>query len=152
MTVAEMLRRNRKITITTRNTVSSSVNWTSVTEAWIASAREYRFVMLTEAGSSERKVGRIRLIALTTSTVLVPGCRWIASTTARWLSPQPAPFLQPPGRPVVIGHDDWPVRGGVGELAVGLHGERLVRAVERAGGQVDVRVLDRQGDLSYPTT
>ena len=40
MTVAEMLRRNRKITMTTRNTVSSSVNWTSATEAWIESARE----------------------------------------------------------------------------------------------------------------
>ena len=39
--------------------------------------------MLTEAGSSARKAGRILSIALTTSTVLVPGWRWIASTTAR---------------------------------------------------------------------
>ena len=39
MMVAETLRRNRKITITTRKTVSSSVNCTSLTEARIESAR-----------------------------------------------------------------------------------------------------------------
>ncbi len=37
----------------------------------------------TEAGSWARNAGRIRLIESTTSMVLVPGCFWIASTTAR---------------------------------------------------------------------
>ena len=39
MIVAEKLRRNRKITSTTSASVSSSVNVTSSTEAWIVAER-----------------------------------------------------------------------------------------------------------------
>ncbi len=37
----------------------------------------------TAAGSWARNAGMIRLIESTTSMVLVPGCFWMASTTAR---------------------------------------------------------------------
>ena len=45
-------------------------------------------------------------------------------------------------RAVAISDDERPVSGGVLELAVGLHHERLVRAEKGSGGQVDVGILD----------
>ena len=42
MIVAERLRRNRKMTITTRPSVSRSVNCTSLAESWIGTLRSYR--------------------------------------------------------------------------------------------------------------
>ena len=50
--VAETLRRNRKITITTSPSVSSMVNSTSLYDSRIVSDRSYRMSMLTEGGSS----------------------------------------------------------------------------------------------------
>src|SRR5438552_12733894 len=56
MTVARMLRRKRKITITTRATVSTSVNCTSSTDARIVVVRSVRISTLTAAGSAAVKV------------------------------------------------------------------------------------------------
>ena len=57
-----------------------------------------------------------------------------------------AQLLQPHRRAVAIRDDDGPVGLGVVELPGGLQGHRLVGAVQRAGGQVDVggghRLLD----------
>ena len=50
--------------------------------------------------------------------------------------------LQPHRRAVAISDDERPVGGGVLELAVGLHDERLVRSEKSSGGQVDVGILD----------
>jgi hypothetical protein len=83
ITVAETLRRNRKITITTRATVKSSVNFTSETEARIDCERSNSTSSATEAGICARKLGSRALTRSTTSTVLVPGWRCTASTTAR---------------------------------------------------------------------
>ena len=79
MMVAERFRRNRKITRTTRAMASSSVNWTSWTESRIDCDRSYRMSRETAAGIWARNAGKRPLIASTTSTVFVPGWRWIAS-------------------------------------------------------------------------
>ena len=83
MTVAERLRRKRKITITTRTTVSMRVNLTSLTESRIDSERSKRTFRVTEAAIWDLKTGSRALIASTTSTVFVPGCRCTARTMAR---------------------------------------------------------------------
>ena len=92
--------------------------------------------------------------ASTTSMVLVPGWRWTASTTARSSLNQLAtlsfstPSMTLPisseahRRAVAVGDDERPVGGGVHELARRLHGEGLLRSVERAGRHVDVAAHD----------
>src|SRR5579864_9705057 len=83
MTVAETFRRNRKITMTTRAMVSMSVNFTSFTELRMETERSYSTLILRAAGACARKVGNRALMESTTSTVLVPGWRWMGSTMAR---------------------------------------------------------------------
>src|ERR1700686_1409789 len=133
MIVADRLRRNRKITITTRQTVIISVRCTSLTDARMLCERSYSVEISTEAGSDSRNAGSSFLMLSTTSTVLVPGCRSIASTTAR-LPPardlvalhavdRVADIAQPPRRAVAIRHDQRPVRRRIEELPVGLHRE-----------------------------
>ena len=85
ITVADRLRRNRKITITTRPSVSSMVNCTSLYDSRMVSERSYRTSMFTEAGISERNVGIRFFTALVTSMVLVPGWRWMPRMMARWV-------------------------------------------------------------------
>jgi hypothetical protein len=86
--------------------------------------------------------------------VLVPGWRWIASTTPR-LSlnsrhlvglhavDDAADLAQAHRVAVAVGDDDRLEGLGVVELPGGLHREHAVLAVERAGGQVDVGAGDR---------
>jgi len=83
ITVAEKLRRKRKITRMTRQIAKKSVNLTSRTDSRMDMDRSKRMSMEIEAGSWARKVGRIFMMSLTTSTVLVPGWRWTAKTMAR---------------------------------------------------------------------
>ena len=83
ITVAERLRRKRKMTRTTRQRVISSVTRTSFTESLIDSERSYRVWMRTEAGSMGVSAATARLTAVATATVLVPGWRCTASTMAR---------------------------------------------------------------------
>ena len=75
MTVAGMLRRKMKITITTRASARISEKRTSSTDWRMVVDRSYITLMLTPAGTSARKVGNSFLTASTTSMVLVPGCR-----------------------------------------------------------------------------
>ncbi len=75
ITVAGMLRRKMKITITTRASARISENLTSSTDSRIVVDRSYITLMLIPAGTSTRKVGNSFLTASTTSMVLVPGCR-----------------------------------------------------------------------------
>ena len=51
MIVADRFLRNRKITITTRKTVSCSVNLTSLTESRMETERSLRMPSCSEAGS-----------------------------------------------------------------------------------------------------
>src|ERR671930_1717137 len=83
MMVADTFRRNRKITMMTRAMVSMRVNLTSRTDSRIETERSYRTFRSTDAGICARNVGSSARIEFTTSTVLVPGWRWMASTMAR---------------------------------------------------------------------
>ena len=73
ITVAETLRRNTKITITTSTTASSSVNFTSLTDSRIDSERSKRTSSLTDGGICARNGGSSALTSSTTSTVLASG-------------------------------------------------------------------------------
>ena len=66
MIVAGMLRRNRKMTITTRPTASASSNSTSWTEARIVIVRSVSGLTVIDAGSEALSDGNNPLMALTT--------------------------------------------------------------------------------------
>ncbi len=82
MKVAGMLRRNRKITSTTRTTASPSSNSTSETEARIVVVRSVRTVTSTPAGRPAVICGSIALIESTTAMTLAPGWRCTLSRIA----------------------------------------------------------------------
>ncbi len=88
MTVADRLRRNRKITSTTRHSVSSRVALTSRTDSRIGCARSIITFRVAEAGSWLRRSGSSACTARETSSVFVPGCRCTASMIARWSTNQ----------------------------------------------------------------
>ncbi len=75
MMVAGMLRRNRKITITTSATASSSSNCTSATEARMVVVRSVSTAMSMLAGRVSLSCGSRALARLTTSITLAPGWR-----------------------------------------------------------------------------
>ena len=75
ISVAESLRRNRKMVSTTRMTVSAKVNCTSAIESRIEMDRSFSTEILTEGGICARKTGISALIESTTSMVLAPGWR-----------------------------------------------------------------------------
>ena len=77
MIVADRLRRNRKMTSTTRTTVRTSVNLTSCTDSRIDTERSLRMSSWIAPGSCAWSSGSSALTASTTSTVLVPGWRWM---------------------------------------------------------------------------
>ena len=83
MIVAVRLRRNRKITSTTRITVSISVNCTSRTDSRIEAERSRITRTLTDAGTCASMEGSTARTRSTTSMVLASGWRWMASTMAR---------------------------------------------------------------------
>ena len=62
MSVAQKLRRNSRITITTRKMVSSRVNSTSSTEARIVVVRSCRIEMLMPGGIFRVRRGKVSLI------------------------------------------------------------------------------------------
>src|SRR4029079_6553142 len=93
ISVAEMLRRNRKMTNTTTQMVSSRVNSTSRMEARIGSERSVTTVRFSAGGISRWNWGSSARMSLTTSTVLVPGCFWMARITARLLLYHAASFV-----------------------------------------------------------
>ena len=81
--VAERFRRNRKITMTTRPRVSSKVNCTSWKDSRMLIDRSYRMCISTEGGIWTLNIGSSCLMESVTSTVLVPGWRWIARIMER---------------------------------------------------------------------
>ena len=130
MTVAERLRRNRKITITTRQTVSTRVNSTSSIELRIGFRSVERDVQLHGRRNLLAEFRQQPRMPSTTSTVLVPGCFWMARIMPR-TAVVPGHQLvvldavdhvgravpAAPANAVALGHDDRPVGGGVGERA-----------------------------------
>ena len=73
MTVAERLRRKRKITITTRATVSMSSYCTSLTDARIVVVRSVNTFTWIEAGSVLRNWGSRASMRSTTWMMFAPG-------------------------------------------------------------------------------
>ena len=92
MRVAEKVRRKRKMTMTTRATVSISSNWTSFTEARIVVVRSVRIETCTDDGREASSCGRTALIRSTTPMMLAPGWRWMLRITAGTVSFQAACF------------------------------------------------------------
>src|ERR1039457_4959467 len=80
--VAQILRRNRKITITTNTTVSSSVNSISLTEARIVMVRSDVILSVAEGGIIARNSGKRALMPSAVLMMFAPGCRFIDMTTA----------------------------------------------------------------------
>ena len=83
MIVAQRLRRNTKITPTTRPIVSSSVNCTSATEARMVVVRSEITEILIVGGIDSSSCGSAALIACTVLMTLAPGSRWMARTMPR---------------------------------------------------------------------
>ena len=75
MMVAGMLRRNRKMTITTRPTASASSNSTSWTEARMVIVRSVSGLTVIAAGSDWLSDGRSFLMLSTTWMTFAPGWR-----------------------------------------------------------------------------
>ena len=73
MNVADIFRRNRKITMITSTTAMSSVSCTSSTDSRIEIERSFSRSMLIDAGTCARNVGNRSLTASTTATVLASG-------------------------------------------------------------------------------
>ncbi|MCY1346343.1 hypothetical protein D9M69_324260 [compost metagenome] len=90
ISVAEMLRRNRKVTITTRATASISSNCTSFTEARMVVVRSVSTCTSRLPGRVACSCGSMVLMRSTTSITLAPGWRWMFSTTAGVLLAQAA--------------------------------------------------------------
>ena len=144
ITVAQNLRRNRKITITTSASASTSVNSTSETEARIDSERSETRSTCTVRGIDFSSCGIIALILSTTLSVLAPGALKTNRTSARH-GPEPrarAGVLRPVDhgrdvpqldrRAVAVGHDHLAELGGVGQLLVDVERKLLVAAFEIA--------------------
>ena len=89
MRVALKFLRNRKITITTKATVSSKVNCTSLMEARMVWVRSATVLTLIAAGIEAWSTGSIALIRSTVSMTLAPGWRWIARRIALFWLNQP---------------------------------------------------------------
>ena len=81
MMVAQRLRRNRKITITTRAIESPRVNSTSATEARIVWVRSTMVLTWMEGGMLASSAGSAALIRSTVAITLAPGCLKTSSST-----------------------------------------------------------------------
>ena len=74
MTVAQKFLKNRKMTMTTRAIVSSSVNSTSCTDAWMVWVRSTIVSTLMDGGTEARACGINLLTLLTVSMTFAPAC------------------------------------------------------------------------------
>ena len=149
MMVAERLRRNRKMTSTTRPRVTSSVSLTSLTDSWMDSERSKRIRIDTEAGSCCSNDGSSSLIGGPPRRCWCPAgagspARWPAGPRTRRRSCRSprcrTPVRAPPAAPAcpAVGDDDRSVAGRVVELAVGLDGVGPVGPHSTPVGQVGV--------------
>ena len=154
MTVAQKVRRNTKITATTRPMVSSKVNCTSSTEARMVCVRSLRISTCSDGGIAAAGAAARALMRSTVSMTLAPGCLKTIEEHAA-LAGRPGGLLgvlragdgladvaHAQRRAVAVG-DDHVVPGvGDGELVVGVDGVAAHLAVDAALGRVDGR--DRQ--------
>src|ERR1700738_2584111 len=83
MMVADGLRKNRKITVTTSAMVSMSSNCTSLTEARMVAVRSVRTVVWMDEGSEVSSCGRSFVMLSTIWVMFVGGWRWTLRVSAR---------------------------------------------------------------------
>ena len=160
MIVAEMLRRNRKMTRTTRATVEQQ------RQLDVANRLADRSGAIAADVERDRRPAAVRgRSAAAGAPRRPPRRRWCRAAsespgTTRAVAVVPAgglvvldavvdvrDFVEPHRVAVAIGDDRRPVGRGAQQLAVREDRERLVLAVHRAGRQVRVGVRDRVGDL-----
>ena len=82
MMVAAALRKNKKMTITTKATDSMSSNCTSRTEARMVTVRSVITCTSSEGGNEAFSAGNKACTRSTTSITFAPGCRWMFKTMA----------------------------------------------------------------------
>ena len=159
MMVAETLRRKRKMTSMTRNTASSSVNLTSLTDCadgngavvldrQVDRRRHDRVEPRNQLADVIDDIDGVRAgLALNrqhdAGNAVDPG--------RRRTGPHPVAdrgdLVEAHRGPIAVSDDQRTVDAGVGELAVGLDVIGLVSAVEGAHRQVDVGALNRLLDF-----
>ena len=88
--VADPLCRNRKMTPTTRSSVTTIVAWISENALRIVRERSWRGVRCAAGGICASNCGRSFLTASVTSIVLTPGCRITCSMIERWIFTLPS--------------------------------------------------------------
>ena len=141
--VAETVRRNRKITITTRQIAIASVSCTSTTDSRMEIERSFSTSIRIDGGTIARYCGNRARTRSTTATVLASGWRWIASTMARFVI-EPAcdlvvfdtvydarNLVEGNRHAVAIGHDDLAVFFRLGDRARRCQGHTLLGTIER---------------------
>ena len=137
MMVAQTLRRNSRITITTSAMVSASVNSTSRTEARMVVVRSRMVSTFIAGGMVAVSRGSCALIWSTVSMTLAPGCLKTTSRMLRLLFFQAATVwsfapvdrvadvAHADRRAVAVGDDDVVVLLRPRELVVGRDGEAV---------------------------
>ena len=135
------------------------MNFTSLTDARIDSERSKRTCSEAEAGSCFWNVGQQRADGAGHLDRVGPGLledrrgdRALVDEPGGGLVvldavDDAAEVVEAHGRAVAVGDDDRPVGGRLRQLAGGLDGEGRHRAVEDAGGEVDVGALDGRAHL-----
>ena len=91
ISVADSVRRNRKITMTTSATASINSNWTAATDASMVVVRSDSTSRLTAPGRPSRSAGNCARIRATVSSTLAPGWRWMFRITAGSIRVRPSP-------------------------------------------------------------
>ena len=163
ITVAETLRRKKKITSTTRPKVSSSVHCTSLTESLIdlgavvehVHAHRRRQLLAQDVeglphrlGDGDRVGARLALDRQDDAPALgapgrEPGGGLVVLDAVEHL----ADVLEPHRRAAAVRDDQLAKAARVLELPGGAQRQRLLRAPERAGREVHVPLVDRVRDL-----
>ena len=93
ISVAEALRRNKKITITTKAIDNNSSNCTSRTDARMVTVRSVSTCSVTPGGMASRNAGNCCWMRSTVSITFAPGCRCMLTMMAGVLSAQAASRL-----------------------------------------------------------
>ena len=159
MIVAGMLRRNRKMTITTRPTASASSNSTSSTEARIVIVRSVSGFTVIAAGSEATERRQQRLDAVDDLDDVCAGLALnIDDERRRRVHPRPEAAVlgrdldgrdvgKQDRRVVAVGDDRLRVIVRIADLIVGVDRRGLRRPVEISLGRVDVEVGDRRAQV-----
>ena len=154
MMVAQKLRRNTKITITTSAIVSIKVNCTSVTDARMVWVRSETTLSLIDGGIEASSCGKQRLDAIDRLDDIGAGLALDGENDGALLVVPagdqvvfrpldgPADVADAHRRTVAVGDDQVVVGLGLQQLIVGVEREALLRTVERSLGEIDIGLAE----------